>query len=153
MFKDKQSPGVCGVEAEVLLYAQSPSEALDTYICISVCCGCPNYSQCFDLLICRWGARGKGSVRRDKGTWSNGVSAQCSLCITSCAWTLNSTWRLIRFHQHKPYSRVKYKEDHEKNKIRESTDIWKKAPSDCCAVPIRSVFFFFLLLYSLYVIL
>lgn len=32
MFKDKQSPGVCGVEAEVLLYAQSPSEALDTYI-------------------------------------------------------------------------------------------------------------------------
>ena len=35
MFKDKQSPGVCGVEAEVLLSAQSPSEALDTYIRIS----------------------------------------------------------------------------------------------------------------------
>lgn len=149
MFKDKQSPGVCGVETEVLLYAQSPSEALDTYICISVCCGCPNYSQCFDLLICCWGARGKAIVRRDKGTWSNGVSAQCSLCITSCAWTLNRTGRLICVHQHKPYLRLKNKEDQGKNKIRESTDIWKKAPSDSCTVPVRSVLFLtFILLYS-----
>lgn len=30
MFKDKQSPGVCGVETEVLLYTQSPREALNT---------------------------------------------------------------------------------------------------------------------------
>lgn len=37
MFKDKQSLGVCGVEVEVLLYAESPGEALHTYVSWSPC--------------------------------------------------------------------------------------------------------------------
>lgn len=76
MFKDKQSPGVCGVEAEVLLYAQSPCEALNTYICISKAV----VVQITHIVLICWFAvevqGGKASVRRDKET-------QPSINITS----------------------------------------------------------------------
>lgn len=56
MFKDKQSPGVCGVEAEVLLYARSPGKALHTYIYIyvylAVLRGVQIANVVFALLIC-----------------------------------------------------------------------------------------------------
>lgn len=68
MFKDKQSPGVCGVEAEVLLYAQSPCEALNTYICISQAV----VVQITHIVLICWFAveaqGGKASVRRAKET-------------------------------------------------------------------------------------
>lgn len=150
MFKDKQSPGVCGVEAEVLLYAQSPSEALDTYMCISSCCGCPYYSHCFDLLICCWGTRGKLVSEGIKDfEVMHGVHFASHLTLGHWMW-LDFLWAFPNLTL-----RSKNKEAHEKNKIRERTGIWKKAWSDCCTDPVSSVWCFSLwyCFISLYVIL
>lgn len=65
MFKDKQSPGVCAVEAEVLLYADAlwNTQHLYMYFCG---CGCPELLMLFwscDLLL--W--------HRRKGLLSEGI--------------------------------------------------------------------------------
>lgn len=79
MFKDKQSLGVCGVEAEVLLYAQSPCETLDTYICISLTVGV----QITHIVLICWFAVEVGSEGIKKPQVMDLIK------ITSYTWTLN----------------------------------------------------------------
>lgn len=79
MFKDKQSPGVCGVEAEVLLYADAlwNTRHLYMYFCD---CGCPELLMLFwssDLLL--WHGR-KGLL--SEGIREAGPGPAHHLCTT-----------------------------------------------------------------------